>query len=103
MHTFACKLVIGPPEVINDSTISLLYDELGNAVWSESSDPTRIGRARLHFMKSLGLIDSTCLPVVEMLDLEEPLASWLCPSQSHADINGCPTDQCRFWGLSGRH
>ncbi|KAH8898174.1 WD40 repeat-like protein [Thozetella sp. PMI_491] len=30
MHTFACKLVIGPPEVINESGLSLLYDELGN-------------------------------------------------------------------------
>lgn len=32
MHTFACKLVIGPPEIINDGTLSLLYDENGKPV-----------------------------------------------------------------------
>lgn len=32
MHTYACKLVIGPPEVINDSSLSLLYDEAGHAI-----------------------------------------------------------------------
>ncbi|KXX76193.1 Beta-TrCP [Madurella mycetomatis] len=30
MHTFACKLIIGPPEVVNDSSFSLLYDDHGN-------------------------------------------------------------------------
>ena len=30
MHTFACRLVVGPPEVINESGLSLLYDEFGN-------------------------------------------------------------------------
>ncbi|KAJ4303948.1 hypothetical protein N0V88_001549 [Collariella sp. IMI 366227] len=29
MHTFACKLIIGPPEIINDTTSSLLYDATG--------------------------------------------------------------------------
>ncbi|KAK3682222.1 WD40-repeat-containing domain protein [Podospora appendiculata] len=29
MHSFACKLVIGPPEVINDPSLSLLYHEDG--------------------------------------------------------------------------
>jgi F-box and WD-40 domain protein 1/11 len=32
MHTFACKLVIGPPEVVNDGSFSLLYDEHNNPV-----------------------------------------------------------------------
>ncbi|KAK4140926.1 WD40-repeat-containing domain protein [Dichotomopilus funicola] len=27
MHTFACKLVIGPPEVIHDGPFSILYDD----------------------------------------------------------------------------
>ncbi|AEO58208.1 hypothetical protein MYCTH_2305406 [Thermothelomyces thermophilus ATCC 42464] len=27
MHTFACKLVIGPPEIVNDNSAALLYDE----------------------------------------------------------------------------
>ncbi|KAL2163990.1 hypothetical protein VTH06DRAFT_3204 [Thermothelomyces fergusii] len=27
MHTFACKLVIGPPEIVNDKAAALLYDE----------------------------------------------------------------------------
>lgn len=45
MQTFTCKLVIGPPEVINDPTLSLLYDEDGNLVHyatlpeSDSSPP----------------------------------------------------------------
>jgi len=30
MHTFACKLVIGPPEVVNDNSFALLYDENNN-------------------------------------------------------------------------
>jgi F-box and WD-40 domain protein 1/11 len=30
MHTFACKLVIGPPEVLNDACHTLLYDEHNN-------------------------------------------------------------------------
>lgn len=30
MHTFACKLIIGPPEVVNDASYSLLYDEHNN-------------------------------------------------------------------------
>jgi F-box and WD-40 domain protein 1/11 len=29
MQTFACKLIIGPPEVVNDSSYSLLYDDEG--------------------------------------------------------------------------
>ncbi|KAK0717731.1 WD40-repeat-containing domain protein [Lasiosphaeria miniovina] len=32
LHTFACKLVIGPPEVVNDGSFALLYDENGNPV-----------------------------------------------------------------------
>lgn len=32
MKTFACKLVIGPPEKINDPCHSLLYDDDGNSV-----------------------------------------------------------------------
>jgi F-box and WD-40 domain protein 1/11 len=32
MHTFACKLVIGPPEVVNDGSFTLLYDEHNNPV-----------------------------------------------------------------------
>ncbi|KAK5659719.1 hypothetical protein OQA88_930 [Cercophora sp. LCS_1] len=27
MHTYACKLVIGPPEIVNDHSLPLLYDE----------------------------------------------------------------------------
>ncbi|KAK4123047.1 WD40 repeat-like protein [Parathielavia appendiculata] len=32
MHTFACKLIIGPPEIVNDSSFNLLYDEHNNPV-----------------------------------------------------------------------
>ncbi|KAK3939308.1 WD40-repeat-containing domain protein [Diplogelasinospora grovesii] len=32
LKTFACKLIIGPPEVINDASLSLLYDEDNNPV-----------------------------------------------------------------------
>ncbi|KAL2262373.1 hypothetical protein VTK26DRAFT_1556 [Humicola hyalothermophila] len=32
LHTFACKLIIGPPEVVNDCSMSLLYDEHGRPV-----------------------------------------------------------------------
>ena len=32
MHTFECRLVIGPPDVINDPSLSLLYDEDGKPV-----------------------------------------------------------------------
>ncbi|KAK3322697.1 WD40-repeat-containing domain protein [Apodospora peruviana] len=32
MHTFACKLVIGPPDVINDPALLLLHQEDGAAV-----------------------------------------------------------------------
>lgn len=36
MHTKACKLVIGPPEVVKDS--SLLYDEEGTPIHSATSE-----------------------------------------------------------------
>ncbi|KAK4201937.1 WD40-repeat-containing domain protein [Triangularia verruculosa] len=32
MHTYACKLVIGPPEVVNDPTFSVIYDPSGNPI-----------------------------------------------------------------------
>jgi len=32
MQTYACRLVIGPPEVVSDAGLPLLYDENGNAV-----------------------------------------------------------------------
>lgn len=37
MHTLACKLVIGPPEVVKDN--ALLYDEDGNPTHSASHEP----------------------------------------------------------------
>ncbi len=51
MHSFACKLVIGPPEVINESGLSLLYDEFGNPAHyatlpeTESNPMTMAGQA----------------------------------------------------------
>ncbi|KAK3987474.1 beta-TrCP [Cladorrhinum sp. PSN332] len=30
LATYACKLIIGPPEVVNDHSLSVLYDESGN-------------------------------------------------------------------------
>lgn len=32
MKTYSCKLVLGPPEIINDSDLSLLHDEAGNPI-----------------------------------------------------------------------
>jgi len=32
LHTFACKLIIGPPEIVNDCSYNLLYDEHGQPV-----------------------------------------------------------------------
>ncbi|KAL1862887.1 hypothetical protein VTK73DRAFT_6580 [Phialemonium thermophilum] len=52
MHTFACKLVIGPPDVVNDPALSLLYDEDGNPVHyatlpeSDASPSANDGQAR---------------------------------------------------------
>jgi F-box and WD-40 domain protein 1/11 len=41
MHTFACRLVIGPPEVIHDP--NLLYDEHGRATHFAMGDNNRRG------------------------------------------------------------
>lgn len=51
MKTFACKLVIGPPEVVNNGPLWLLYDEKGSPVHYATLpdlDPTprADGRAR---------------------------------------------------------
>ncbi|KAK3302651.1 WD40-repeat-containing domain protein [Chaetomium strumarium] len=32
MHTFACKLIIGPPEIVHEGSFSLLYDEHHNPI-----------------------------------------------------------------------
>lgn len=46
MHTLACKLVIGPPEVIKDN--ALLYDEEGNTTHSATHEPHTGAQAGTH-------------------------------------------------------
>lgn len=44
MRTFACKLVIGPPEIVKDKAAELLYDDAGQplhyATLPEAADPS---------------------------------------------------------------
>lgn len=75
--------------------------QLGNAVWFESSNPVRAARARLDLMRSLGLVEFTSLPVIELHQLYEPLASWI-PNQAIPNLGSVAWQLSRRWNQQKR-